>query len=314
MTFPGMLPMVLGHEMVGTVAAVGEDTVDALGRPISSGDRIGWSESTCGQCYGCTVLREPVACSDRGYGFRQRSDHWPYATAGLAEYCYVTPGAAKLLLPGNVKDTWAAMAGCAAKTVLRAFDRAGGIRPGASVAIQGAGALGIFATAVARISGAGMVITVGGPDERLRTAKAFGADATVDVALGSEDRVSEVLRLTEGAGADYVFDFAGAPGVGQEAVAMAGQRGTVVVVGSTGPQAEPVPLGTVMGKELTVLGSLNGDISDYYRAIQFFSTFASRMPWDDLFSKPVGLGQASDCLADMSKLKQIKAVIDPRLP
>lgn len=314
MTSPGMLPMVLGHEMVGTIVAVGHGAVDTLGRQLSAGDRIGWSESTCGTCFGCTVLREPVACTSRGYGFLQRSDAWPYATGGLVEYCYVTPGAAKLLLPDEVKDTWAAMAGCAAKTVLRAFDRVGGIRPASNVVVQGSGALGIFATAVAKISGAGRVIMVGAPEDRLRMAGRFGADATVDIARGSEGVIEEVLQLTGGQGADHVFDFAGAPSVGREAVAMAAQRGTIAIVGSTGPADTQLPLGTIMGKELTVVGSLNGDISDYYRAVEFFRTFATRMPWDELFSQPVGLSEASACLTSMSDLNQIKAVVDPRLP
>ncbi|SDT25459.1 zinc-binding dehydrogenase [Microterricola viridarii] len=314
MTFPGMLPMVLGHEMVGEIVAVGPGTTDALGRALAVGDRIGWSESTCGQCFGCTVLREPVACSQRGYGFLQRSDVPPYATAGLAEYAYVTPGAAKLRLPDEVKDTWASMAGCAAKTVLRAFQRAGGVRPGSRVVVQGSGALGIFATAVAHLSGAGTVITVGAPADRLTAARRFGADAVVDIAGGSEATIARVLELTDGQGADLVLDFAGAPSVGPEAIAMASQRGTVVVVGSTGPTGEPITLSAIMGKELSVIGSLNGDISDYYRAIEFFRSFAERMPWDELFSDPVGLSAASAKIAAMSALGEIKAVIDPRLP
>ncbi|KAA5824717.1 zinc-binding dehydrogenase [Saccharopolyspora hirsuta] len=314
MTFPGMLPMILGHEMVGEVVAVGESTSDALGRPIEPGARIGWSESVCGRCYGCNVLREPVACADRGYGFRQRADRSPYATGGLTQLCYVTPGAAKLLLPDEVPDTWAAMSGCAGKTVLRAFDRAGGIRPGSTVAVQGAGALGIFATAAARIAGAAKVITIGGPDDRLAAAIRFGADATVPLNRKPVSRMAKVRELTGGRGADYVFDFAGADTVGEEAVGMAAQRGTIVVVGSTGTKPTPVPLGEVMGKELTVRGSLNGDIADYHRAVEFFRAFADRMPWSDLFSEPVGLTGASKALAAMANQGKIKAVIDPRLP
>lgn len=314
MTFPGMLPMVLGHEMVGEVIAVGADTIDALGRSLEVGDRIGWSESTCGHCHGCTVLRQPVACERRGYGFLQRSDVAPYATAGLAEYAYVVPGAAKLLLPPEVKDTWAAMAGCAAKTVLRAFERAGGVRTGSRVVIQGSGALGIFATAVAHLSGAGTVITVGAPRERLTAARRFGADTVVDIADGSEATVARVLELTEGHGADLVLDFAGAPSVGPEALDMAAQRGTVAIVGSTGPAGEPITLSTIMRKELTVVGSLNGDIADYHRAIEFFRAFRERMPWDELFSEPCGLAEASARIENMSHLGEIKAVIDPRLP
>ncbi|WP_214408422.1 zinc-binding dehydrogenase [Sphaerisporangium fuscum] len=311
MSLPGMLPMVLGHEMMGTVQAVGPGTLDALGRPVKAGDRIGWSESVCGHCYGCTVLRAPVACSDRGYGFRQRSDRWPYATAGLAEHAYVTPGALKVVLPDDVKDTWAAAAGCTVKTVLHAFDRAGGVRPGASVAVQGAGALGIVATAVARLGGAGTVITIGAPDARLDLARRFGADITIGLDGGPESRLAEVMDATGGRGADLVLDFAGAPGVGAEAVDMAAWGGRFVVVGSTGPRPDPVALGTIMGKELTVLGSLNGDVGDYHRAIEFLRTFQGRFAWDELFGEPVGLGGATAAIESMARLDQVKAVVDP---
>ncbi|QDZ14627.1 zinc-binding dehydrogenase [Humibacter ginsenosidimutans] len=314
MSFPGMLPMVLGHEMVGEVIAVGEGANDALGHPLEPGQRIGWSESVCGECYGCTVLREPVFCQKRGYGFMQRSDVPPYATAGLAEYAYVTPGAQKLILPDEVKDAWAAMAGCAAKTVLRGFDRAGGVRAGDTVVIQGSGALGVFATAVAKISGAGKVITVGGPDSRLEVAKKFGADHVVNISVGSDGIVQQVLELTGGAGANLVIDLAGAPSVGPEAIGMAAARGTFVVIGSTGPVGQPFALSGIMGKELTVVGSINGDVSDYFHAIEFFKAFADRYDWDELFSAPVGLSEASACITHMHDQSELKAVIDPRLP
>lgn len=311
MSFPGMLPLVLGHEMVGEIVAADEGARDALGRALSVGDRIGWSESTCGRCHACVVLREPVHCARRGYGFLQRADVPPYATAGLADHAYVTPGAAKLLLPPEVKSTWASMAGCAAKTVLRAFERAGRIRQGATVVIQGTGALGIFAAAVARIAGAGTVISIGAPAARLDLALRFGADAVVDIAEG--DVVGRVAELTGGRGADWVFDFAGAPSIGPAALAMAATRGTFVVVGSTGPAGDPVALSEIMRKELTVVGSLNGDIADYARAIDFFSAFRDRFAWDDLFSAPVGLAEASAKIAAMDRLSEVKAVIDPRL-
>ncbi|QIM17374.1 zinc-binding dehydrogenase [Leucobacter insecticola] len=313
MTFPGMLPMVLGHEMVGEVIAVGDGAADALGEPIQLGDRIGWSESVCGACFGCTVLRQPVACSQRGYGFLQRSDVSPFATAGLSEYAYVTSGAQKLKLPTEVKDTWASIAGCAAKTVLRAFDRAGGVRPGSTVVVQGSGALGLFATAVASISGAGTVITVGAPPARLALAEKFGATHTIDIAGGSEATIARVAEVTAGRGADLVLDFAGAPSIGPEAIAMAAQRGTVVIVGSTGPTGDTFPLSAIMSKELNVVGSLNGDISDYFRSIEFFRSFADRFPWDELFSAPCGLEEASERIANMHRLGEVKAVIDPSI-
>jgi threonine dehydrogenase-like Zn-dependent dehydrogenase len=125
--------------------------------------------------------------------------------------------------------------------------------------------------------------------------------------------VDQVLELTNGRGADHVFDFAGAPGVGPDAVGMAAQRGTIAIVGSTGPAGDGFALSTIMGKELTVVGSLNGDISDYARAVDFFAAFADRFPWDDLFSAPVGLAEASAKIARMHHLDEVKAVIDPSL-
>lgn len=314
MTWPGMLPIVLGHEMVGVVEAVGDGTLDALGRTVEVGQRIGWSESTCGHCYGCSVLRQPVACSNRGYGFLQRADRPPYATGGLSEFCYVTPGAAKLILPDDVEDAWAAAAGCALKTVTRAVSNAGGIRVGSSVVVQGAGALGIFATALASMSGAATVVTIGAPDERLEVARAFGADVTLGLETPTEERVAAVMEATNGRGADLILDLAGGAGVGAEAVQMAAQGGRFVVVGSTGPAPATLPLGTIMGKELIVRGSLNGDIGDYHRAVELLPQLGKRFPLGRLFSPPVGLSGASDALAAMSKLHQIKAVVHPSQP
>ncbi|WP_331770401.1 zinc-binding dehydrogenase (plasmid) [Embleya sp. NBC_00888] len=314
MSFPGMLPMVLGHEMTGVVEVVGVGATDALGRTLRVGDRIGWSESTCGTCHACTVLRRPVGCVDRGYGFRQRSDRWPYATAGLAEFAYVGPRAEKVLVPDDVPDTWAACAGCAVKTVLHAFDRAGGVRPGAEVVVQGAGALGIVAAAMAKASGARTVITIGGPENRLELAREFGADVTIGLDGDAEGRREEVLAATRGRGADLILDLAGAPGVGAEAVELAAFGATFVIVGSTGPTPERLPLGTVMGKELDVVGSLNGDVGDYHRAVEFLRDFRDRFDWDRLFAAPVGLSGASAALAAMGRQEQVKAVVHPWLP
>src|SRR5699024_4356366 len=135
-------------------------------------------------------------------------------------------------------------------------------------------------------------------------AREFGADESIDIGIGSDGVVERVHELTAGSGADLVFDFAGAPAVGREAVSMAAQRGRVAIVGSTGTDSEAVPLGTVMGKELRIVGSLNGDIADYHDAIRFFTAFGDRMPWDNLFGTPVGLPQASAGITAMSEYEE----------
>ncbi|MFE6049848.1 zinc-binding dehydrogenase [Kitasatospora sp. NPDC056446] len=176
------------------------------------------------------------------------------------------------------------------------------------------GALGLVATALAKASGAGPVTVIGAPAARLELARGYGADLVLGLDGTAAERRDAVLAATGGRGADLVLDLAGAPGVGAEAVDLAAWGGRFVVVGSTGPAADPLPLGTVMGKELTVLGSLNGDIGDYHRSIGFLTAFADRFDWDAMFGEPVGLSGASDALASMARLEQTKAVVHPWLP
>jgi len=312
---PGVeLPIVLGHEMVGTVVMLGDGAApDALGRPVVEGSRLVWSESACGHCHGCTVLREPVLCADRGYGFRQRADRAPHVTGGLTEYCHIPPGAARLVVPHGFPDNWAAAAGCAGKTVMRAFARAGGVQPGQTVVVQGAGPLGLFATALARASGAGLVITLGAPENRLAIARAWGADELISVAEvpDPDERVAMVEELTGGRGADLVLDLAGSPTANREGVLMCAQHGRHVVVGIAGPGALPLPLDVVMSRELRIIGSLNGDVSDLDAALRFLGMNAGRFDWDLMFGEPVGLDEASAAIADMASMAAVKAVVAP---
>ncbi|MGI5202013.1 hypothetical protein ACQEU6_10580 [Spirillospora sp. CA-108201] len=66
-----------------------------------------------------------------------------------------------------------------------------------------------------------------------------------------------------------------------------------------------------MGKELDVLGSLNGDVGDLHRSVEFLRGFQDRFAWDDLFGATGGLGDASGALASMARQEQVKAVINP---
>ncbi|MBN9619154.1 MAG: zinc-binding dehydrogenase [Actinobacteria bacterium] len=304
-------PMIHGHEMVGELVA--GSGPDALGRPLSPGDRVVWSEAVCGHCRACTVLGQSVHCERRALGFMQSTTEPPHATGGLAEYVYVRPGAARLLVPDELTDPWAAAAGCAVKTVIRAFANGGGVPTGETVVVQGSGPLGLFATAYARAGGAARVITVGAPDARLDIARHWGADTTVSVesTAGPDERVARVLELTGGHGAELVLDFAGAPTASAEGVLMCAPRGTYVVVGIAGPGATPLPVPVVMGRELRVVGSMNGDTGDLARALDFLLRERARFDWDVLFADPVGLGGATDALRAMAAETVGKPVVRP---
>lgn len=310
------MPMIHGHEMVGRVVAIHPaERRDAIGREIALGDRIVWSEAVCGHCYACTVLGETVMCERRGMGFAQRADRPPYVVGGLAEHVYVRPGCQRLVVPDEVQDAWAAAAGCAVKTMLRAFRNGGGVRPDSTVVVQGAGPLGLFATAYARASGAGTVITIGAPERRLAVARAWGADEiSIDEVADPDARVARVYQLTGGLGAELVLDFAGAPTANREGVLMCARRGSYVVVGIAGPAAEPIPMAAVMGRELRIHGSLNGDIGDLAAALEFLRRHRDRFDWDAMFEEPVGLTGATGALQAMASQAAIKPVVVPGQP
>lgn len=310
------LPMIHGHEMVGTVVAHGPgERRDAAGRAIELGDRIVWSESVCGHCYACTVLGETVLCERRGMGFRQAADRPPYVVGGLADHIYVGAGSQQLVVPEAVESPWAAAAGCAVKTMLRAIRNGGGIPNGGTVAVQGAGPLGLFATAYARAGGAGRVITIGAPSRRLELASAWGADATVSVEDTPEpnERIARVRDLTGGRGAELVLDFAGAVSANREGVLMCARRGNYVIVGIPAGTPEPMPADAIMGGELRVSGSMNGDIRDLAASLDFLARGRDRFDWNRMFEKPVGLSGATDALRTMSDSTAIKPVVMPSL-
>lgn len=308
------LPIIPGHEMVGHVVALGPgDQRDAFGRPISVGDRIVWSESECGRCHACSVLREGVLCRERKLGFLQRADRPPYAIGALAEHAYVAPGSKRIVVGDDLDDRLCAAAGCAVKTVVRAYRRAGGITPGSTVVVQGSGSLGLVATAYARFAGAGCVITIGAPEARLSIASAWGADHVVSIEEkpSPEERVEHVLELTGGRGADITLDVAGARTVNREGVLMCAPRGCHIVVGVSEGEPDPLPMAAVMGKEITVVGSVNGDVGDLAAALAFLHRARDQVDWGLLFGTPVELAASTDTLVRMAAGQAVKPVVLP---
>src|SRR5262249_57436335 len=128
-------------------------------------------------------------------------------------YCYVCRPSGRVRVPDGVPDGVASAASCALRTVIHAFDRVGRIEPHQRVVVQGAGPLGLFATAVANHAGVSELIVVGAPARRLDLAKRWGASAVVSVEElpTAEARLARVRELTGGRRADGVFALSRAP-------------------------------------------------------------------------------------------------------
>ena len=224
-------PMATGHEMMGTVAELGSKiTTDSLRRPLKEGDRVAYCFFfPCMRCYNC-IRGELGACKFRSG--RRPLEEAPYCNAGFAQYYYLRGPQFVFKLPDELSDAAAAPINCALSQVMEAFHTAR-FRLGDNVVIQGAGGLGVNATAVAHDRGASKVIVIDGQAPRLELAKQCGATDVIDMNEypTPESRIERVMELTDGIGADIVIELVGFPQVVEEGVQMCRMRGTYLEVG-----------------------------------------------------------------------------------
>ena len=309
------LPLVLGHEMVGRIVALGPARrSDAVGAPLAEGDLVVWSYAWCGACYWCTVSRQPTLCtSARLYGWGPVTE-FPHLTGGFSRYAYVMPRCQVVHVPEGLDLPVVASGTCAFRTVIHGYDRLGRIEPMETVVIQGSGPVGLYALAHAVQAGSQQVICIGAPKTRLRVATRWGATEVIDIEqTGTEARRERVLELTDGRGADVVVECSGVSAALSEGMALLRNGGRYLVIG----QADPTPAllkGTdFTTRQLSVYGVRSGDISHYYRAIEFMRAFGDRFPFGDLLGQRYGLSGVDAALSALGEARELKPVIVPIL-
>ena len=226
-------PVILGHEMTGVVHTLGQGvSTDSMGRPLKEGDRVVYTYFfPCGRCYIC-LRGELNNCPDR-FRFRASVEEYPYCNGGFSEYFYLRPGHFVFKVPDVLPDEAVTAANCAVSQVIYGLRQAN-LQMGDAVVVQGAGGLGINATAAAKEMGAMRVIVIDGLSTRLEMARQCGADETIDINEYStpESRVERVKQLTEGRGADVVVEVVGFPHVVPEGLEMLRKGGTFVEIGN----------------------------------------------------------------------------------
>jgi threonine dehydrogenase-like Zn-dependent dehydrogenase len=307
------LPVILGHEMVGRIVAMGGGSQrDSVGQPLRIGDRITWSHTSCGSCYFCTVAQEPTLCQNARRYMYERMDRFPYLFGGFAEYGYVLPEAGRVRVPDDLPNEFASLSSCALRSVMNAVDALGAVATTDTVVIQGAGPLGLLATAVAKISGARRVITIGAPDPRLAIAGEFGADDTISVERSSpEERAERIKTLTNGRGADIVMEFTGHPQAFNEGLDLIRRGGRYVVVGQLGSGTTTFRPSLIVSKQLRILGSLSGRAKAYWKALEFLSTHKTSIPFERMVSSRYSLAEVNTAMERMRNYEEIKPVIEP---
>lgn len=315
---PITLPVILGHETVGHIEALGEGVdKDWSGNPLKKGDRVTWSPGlTCGTCYYCAEKKIPTRCVNRrAYGISQPCQAAPHFLGGYAELHYLKPHTSIFKLPDDLPTEAVIGAGCALNTALHGVERTG-ILPGDIVVVQGAGPVGIAALAVAKHAGAGEVIVIGAPKHRLEMARRFGADHIIDIeeVKTSGERIAAVRQLTRGYGADVVLECVGAPPVVVEGMEMCRDGGKYLILGhycDAGTVAWNPHV--VTRKQLQVIGSWSSEPRHMKIALEFLRATQKQFPFAEMVSHRFSLEQANEALAASASGKSTKSAIVPAL-
>lgn len=233
---PAIYPMVLGHEPVGDVVAVGPGAgTHQIGQMVSVEPTV-----SCGHCLFCLTGRHNNCVhgvfmgGPTSEGFFREFALVPARNADVVP-ATLTPIQASLIEPTAV--------------IVHLLELVK-IKVGDTVAVLGSGPIGLLAAIMARYAGASRVIIADRVGHRLQLAKRLGLDETVD--MRSQSVLDAVMDLTSGRGADLVLDAAGAPETIQAGIEMTRPSGQFVLVGIPSNKLFPVDLHTAMAKELRI--------------------------------------------------------------
>ena len=310
---PNPCPGVLGHEIIGTVEALGEGLdKDMRGEPLALGDRVTWSEYIVpGPNYFADVLDLPQKSPGLDkYGHMAASTP-PHHHGGFGEYCYILPRSWVLRLPVELSDEEATPINCGVATMIAATEAAN-IRIGQSVVVQGLGLLGLYGAAIAKARGARFVVGIDSVAQRRKCAAMFGVDLALD-ANGAADDLQHTIRDACGAhGADVAIEVCGVPQAIPVGIDMLRVGGTYVLAGVVNPGAMvAVDANLVLRKMLTLRGVHNYHPRNLVEALDFVVANRRRYPFHDLVDGKYPLERVGEGIADAAARRVLRAAIVP---
>ncbi len=242
---PEVLPgTVLGHEAVGIVTELGSAV-----STLAIGDRVLVSCITsCGRCRFCKERRYGLCTGGGGWIFGRLID-------GLqAEYARVPFADTSVYkVPVELGDEQVLFLADILPTAYEVGVLNGGVQPGDTVAIVGAGPIGLAAVMTAKLYTPGRIISIDLASSRLERALEFGADATID--NSKDDAVARVMELTDGLGADVAIEAVGTPDTFDLCTRLVRPGGRIANVGVHGHSVE-LHLESLWSRDVTITTGL----------------------------------------------------------
>jgi S-(hydroxymethyl)glutathione dehydrogenase / alcohol dehydrogenase len=319
--YPISAPSILGHESAGVVEAVGAEVSQ-----LRPGDHVVvFNISACGICDLC-MAGHPIFCSNQHLTQRPKEAQPRYRWNGhdvtgrimhigrarqfpvgfadrllLHERCAVKIGQ-------DVPLDRASLIGCGVMTGVGAVVNSAKVGAGSSVAVFGAGGVGIAVIQGARLAGARQIIAVDIFDNKLEAARNFGATDIVNAATC--DPVEEIRRLTSGAGVDYSFEAIGTKKTIEQCFECLGLGGTAAVIGGVPPGVRMELDPNFLKGERRLIGVTMGSARyqlDIPRYAELY--LRGRLNLDDMISRRIGLGDIDEAFAAMQAGELIRAVI-----
>jgi S-(hydroxymethyl)glutathione dehydrogenase/alcohol dehydrogenase len=310
--YPYPAPAVLGHEAAGIIEEVGKQVTY-----VKPGDHVICCLSVfCGNCEQC-MSGHPNRCSNKSATQRNANDKPRISQKGkpVNQFLDISSYCEKMLLHENavvkIREDLpldrAALIGCGVTTGVGAVLNTARIEPGSTVAVFGAGGVGLAAIQGARIAGARKIIAVDMFEGKLAMARRLGATDTVDAS--SSDPIDEIRKMT-GGGVDYSFEAIGLKKTAEQAFNSLKAGGTATVIGMI-PVGQKVEIdGYMFLTERKLQGSNMGSNRfriDMPKYIDFY--LQGRLNLDDMISQRRKLDDVNDAFRAMKAGEVARTVL-----
>jgi len=308
------LPLIPGHEGLGTVEQVKGKRECVDGGQLAEGDLIIWNRGVvCGECYWCRKggAQRGLCPNRRAYGIHRSCLERPFLNGCYGQFLMLHPNT-DILRVEQEMEPWALVAAsCSGATAAHCFDL---VPPqkGDTVVIIGPGPVGLFCVAFARDLGAENIVLVGGTESRLALGQRLGATHVISRhKTTAEERRQIIMEITDGRGADLVVDAAGVLEAHREGFAMTRVGGSYLSLGFTTPAGEMAvrPFEDITRKNLRYQGVWTSGTGHLRSAVEL--VLRRRTLFVEMVSDRLPLDAANEALIKMRDKGPLKIVLEP---